>query len=133
MVFDANHIFAFLHYLFECVLTKWSLEKKNNLINVSALSPIDTTAALLLWTLFCINQTKIFFLNIKSEVNIKVYRYGGLKHCWISDRPNQFIIQSVFSREWAGREREREREWDREREKIKDHIMNFCWNIWPQI
>ena len=108
MVFDANHIFAFLHYLFECVLTKWCLEKKNNLINVSALSPTDTTAVLLLWTLLLYKPEKIFFFNIKSEVNIKVYRYGGLKHCWISDRPNQFIIQSVISKR-VSRERERER------------------------
>ena len=50
-------------------------------------------------------------------MNIKVYRYGGLKHCWISDRPNQFIIQSVFSKR---REREREREWKNETEKGKN-------------
>ena len=46
-------------------------------------------------------------------MNIKVYRYGGLKHCWISDRPNQFIIQSLF-RHCKRVERNREREYKKE-------------------
>ena len=53
-----------------------------------------------------------------NQMWISKCRYVGPKHCWISDRPNQFIIQSIFR---CGRERERVRERERERDHIEPY------------
>ena len=104
----------FLYHFLGCFLKKWwwcwCLEKKNNLINVSALSPTDTTAVLVLWTLLFSNQKKSSSWTLNQIEYQSTHRYGGLSIVEYLTGPINLLFNLYSDAEKRERERERERE-----------------------
>ena len=102
-----------LYHFLGCFLKKWwwcwCLEKKNNLINVSALSPTDTTAVLVLWTLLFSNQKKSSSWTLNQIEYQSTHRYGGLSIVEYLTGPINLLFNLYSDAEKRERERERER------------------------
>ena len=104
---------SFLYHFLGCFLKKWwwcwCLEKKNNLINVSALSPTDTTAVLVLWTLLFSNQKKSSSWTLNQIEYQSTHRYGGLSIVEYLTGPINLLF-NLYSDAEKRELRERERE-----------------------
>ena len=102
-----------LYHFLGCFLKKWwwcwCLEKKNNLINVSALSPTDTTAVLVLWTRLFSNQKKSSSWTLNQIEYQSTHRYGGLSIVEYLTGPINLLF-NLYSDAEKREERERERE-----------------------